>query len=310
MITSKAVVKAVEIQEINEVLINRFVKFLDVAPLTVKSYTSGLKQYFSFLNNNGIKQPDRNSVIEFKKYLADNNSKNSTIALYLSAVKRFFSWSESEGLYPNITAGIKAPKIDKGHKKDAFSGEQVKEILAGMSKDSLKGLRDFAMLGLIATTGLRTIEVVRANVEDLRLNAGVPVLYVQGKGKTSKADFVKITPKVLAAIQAYLKARGQVKASEPLFVSHANRNNGGRLTTRTVSGVCKKAFAVAGYISSRLTAHSLRHSAITISLMAGQSLQEVQAFARHSNIATTTIYAHNVNRLKSQCENLIEGVIF
>ena len=66
----------------------------------------------------------------------------------------------------------------------------------------------------------------------------------------------------------------------------------------------------AGYISSRLTAHSLRHTAITLALLAGQSIQDVQAFARHSSINTTTIYAHNVNRLDSRCESLIERAIF
>lgn len=212
------VVKTVKFQDNKIIAVNehiaKFVKFLDVAPLTVHSYTSGLKQFFSFLNTYGIKQPNRNSVIEFKKYLTENNRKNSTIALYLSAVKRFFAWLENEGLYPNITAGVKAPKIDKGHKRDAFSGQQIRQVISTVNTSSLEGLRNFAMIGLIATTGLRTIEVVRANIEDLRLNAGEPVLFIQGKGKSSKADFVKITPRVLQAIRAYLKARGSVKPSE------------------------------------------------------------------------------------------------
>ena len=308
--------KSIAVKENNSIIasknifINRFVKFLDVAPLTVQAYTSGLKQFFTYLASNGIKQPDRNSVIEFKKYLIENNRKNSTIALYLSGLKRFFAFLENEGLYSNITIGVKAPKINRGHKKDAFSGTQIKEVMTTINTNTLEGLRNFAMLGLITTAGLRTIEIVRANVEDLRLNAGQWVLYIQGKGRTDKGEFVHVTSKVLKAIRAYLKARGNVKPSEPLFVSHSRRNKGSRLTTRTVSGVCKNAMKAAGYISSRLTAHSLRHTAITLALLAGQSLQDVQAFARHSSINTTTIYAHNVNRLNSQCEALIERAIF
>ena len=311
-------VKTVEIQEtqnnsglavLNE-HVNNFVKFLDVAPLTVRSYCSGLKQFFAFVRINNV-EINKNSVVEFKKFLAENNRKNSTIALYISAIKKFFTWTESERLYPNISAGIKAPKIDRGHKRDAFSGTQIKDIMHTVNTSSLEGLRNFAMIGLIATTGLRTIEVVRANIEDLRLNAGQWVLFVQGKGRSDKADFVKITPKVLKAITAYLKARGRnVKPSDPLFVSHSRRNQGSRLTTRTVSGVCKNAMKAAGYISSRLTAHSLRHTAITLALLAGQSIQEVSSFARHANIATTMVYNHAVNRIQSQCEALIESQIF
>ena len=311
-------VKAVGIQDnnnanlavINE-RVNKFVKFLDVAPLTVRAYVSGLKQYFYYLRINNVKTlDDRNSIIEFKKMLIEAGRKANTVKLYLSAIKRFYSWCESEGLCSNIAQGIKAPKIDRGFKKDAFSGTQIKEVMTTINTNTLEGLRNFAMLGLITTAGLRTIEIVRANVEDLRLNAGQWVLYVQGKGRTDKGEFVHVTSKVLKAIRAYLKARGNVKPSEPLFVSHSRRNKGSRLTTRTVSGVCKNAMKAAGYISSRLTEHSLRHTAITLALLAGQSLQDVQAFARHSSINTTTIYAHNVNRLNSQCEALIERAIF
>ena len=66
----------------------------------------------------------------------------------------------------------------------------------------------------------------------------------------------------------------------------------------------------AGYISERWTAHSLRHTAVTIALRAGNALDDVKAFARHNSVNTTLIYAHNVNRLKSACEVSIAQAIF
>ena len=285
--------------EINNSLINNFVKFLDVAPLSVRSYTSGIKQFLHFMNANEIRNPSRESVIAFKQALTESGKKPATVALYLAAVKKFFSWCEQSKIYPNITIGVKAPKIDKGHKKDCFAGAQIKSILAGINRNSLEGKRNFAMFALMVNCGLRTIELARANVGDLRNVGGVSVLYIQGKGKTSKSDFVKLSAQVENAIREYLQARGQVDESEPLFVSHANRNNSGRLTTRTISGVAKKAMINAGYISSRLTAHSLRHTAITLALMAGQNLADVHAFALHTSINTTMIYNHAVNRMKS-----------
>ena len=303
-----------EIATVNQIqqfdsLLNRYVGFLDVSPASVRSYISGVKRFLNYLSENGISQPTRDTVISFKRSLSEKYSAN-TGALTLSALRRFFSWLESEGLYTDITRGVKSPRIDKGHKKDAFSAVQLRGILSGMNRTTLKGKRDYAIFTLVAATGLRTCEVIRANVEDLRSVNGETVLYVQGKGRSSKSDFVKATPKVEEAIRDYLTTRGHVSGDAPLFASTANRNSGGRLTTRSISGICKSAMIDAGFNTKRLTAHSLRHSAITLALMAGVSLQEVSQFARHSNISVTMIYAHDVERLKSRCESAISTAIF
>ena len=290
--------------------LNRFTSYLDVAPLTVRSYISGLKMFNQYLSANGVKNPTRDNVIAFKKELEGKGRKPATIALYLSSLKRFFSWTESEGIYQNIAAGVKAPKQARDHKKDYFAGTQVKSILSGIDRTSIEGLRNYAMIGLITTCGLRTIEVVRANMDDLRTLGGVPVLYVQGKGRNSKTDFVKLTPQIEHSLREYFQARGKVASNEPLFASVSKRNYGQALTTRTVSGVCKNAMINAGFNSNRLTAHSLRHTAVTLALLSGQSLTDVQAFARHCNINTTMIYNHSVNRINSHCEFSIANLIF
>ncbi len=290
-------------------LLNRFTQYLDVSPSSVRSYVSGVKRFIRYLADNGISQPTRDTVIEYKKELAGKYSAN-TVAISLSALRRFFGWCEAEGLYANITNGVKSPRIDRGHKKDAFSAAQLRTILAGMDRTTLKGKRDYAIFCLVSVTGLRTCEVIRADIGDLRNMQGETVLFIQGKGKTSKGDFVKISEPVMAAIRGYLALRGEVKDDEPLFASTAHRNSGGRLTTRSISGICKSAMIRAGFNSKRLTAHSLRHSAVTLALLAGVSLQEVSQFARHSNISVTMIYAHDVQRLKSRCESAVSNAIF
>ncbi len=291
-------------------LLNNFINFLDVREKTAITYSKALKQVFSYLSQNGIKQPTRDNILAFKKELEAKGRKPATIALYLAATRRFFSWTEQSGIYPNITVGIKAPKIERGHKKDYFAAHQVKSILTGIERNNLEGLRNYAVMALMTTGELRTIEIVRANVEDIRIVGGVSVLYIQGKGRTDKTEFIKISPQVEEAIRAYLKARGPVKEHDPLFVSCSRRNKGGRLTTRTIRGLCKNAMINAGFNSNRLTAHNLRHTAVTLALLAGQSLAEVQHFARHHNISTTQIYAHNVDSMKSQCEAVISNAIF
>ncbi len=291
-------------------LLNRFTAFLDVAPLTVKAYKSGLKLFGKYLYSAGVKNPTRETIVAYKKELQDAGRKPSTISLYLSALRRFFAWTESEGIYANITAGVKAPKLSKGYKKDCFTAEQVKSIFAGIDRSSVEGLRNYAIMALMTAGGLRTVEITRAKIEDLRTVGGETVLYIQGKGRTEKTDFVKLPPQVETAIRAYLNARGQAAENSPLFASQSRQNRGKGLTTRTISGIAKTAMLNAGFNSKRLTAHSLRHTAVTLALLAGQDLAEVQHFARHNNISTTQIYAHNIDRMKSQCEAVIASAIF
>ena len=283
----------------------KFFDFLDVSPKTAATYQRALRQMIKFFASNGITHVSRDNILTWKKSLMENGRKPATIALYLSAARKFFTWLGSD-----ITNGIKSPKIDRGHKRDFLGANQIKNVISNVNKSTLKGKRDYAILALLATGGLRTIEITRANVEDIRQLGDCTVLYVQGKGKTDKADFVKLTPKVEAAVRDYLKARGSCKANEPLFTCISNRNKNGRLTTYSVSQIAKHAITNAGFNSPRLTAHSFRHSAVTLALMSGATLQEVQSFARHSNISTTTIYAHNVDRINSICETNISNLIF
>ncbi len=305
-------IRATELKQYNSnisELLNRFVQYVDVSPATLRSYISGVKVFLQYLSDNSINTPNRDTVLLFKKYLSENKS-TGTIATYLSALRRFFSWTESEGFFPNITSGVKSPRVDGGHKKDCFTANQLKTIIGGINRDNLKGARDYALFCLISATGLRTVEAMRADISDIRNIGGEDCLFVMGKGRTSKSEFVKLSGHVMKAIQAYLRMRGEVSENEPLFASVSRRNFGDRMTTRSISRICKGAMIQAGYVSKRWTAHSLRHSAVTLALMAGISIQEVSQFARHSNISVTMIYAHDVERLKSKCESTISNLLF
>ena len=96
---------------------------------------------------------------------------------------------------------------------------------------------------------------------------------------------------------------------EPIFISHSTQNYGKKLTTRTISQIAKDAMIAIGLNDTRLTAHSLRHTAITFSLLAGATTQEARLLARHSNINTTLIYAHNINRIKDAPEHKIDDFL-
>ena len=290
-------------------LLNDFFAFLDVSEKTMSTYRRALKQVFGYFTANNISRPCHDDILSFKKSLESKGRKPSTIALYLAATRRFFAWTEQRGIYTNVANGVKAPRQERGHKRDFFGAKQLKGILSGMSRQTLKDKRDFAIMTVLSCCGLRTIEISRADIQDIRNVGGETLLYICGKGRKYKTEFVKLPCQVLDAINDYLKMRGDTDATEPLFAGTGNRNKG-RLTTRTISAIAKTAMRQSGYNSRRLSAHSLRHSAVTLALMGGMSLQDVQAFARHANIATTTVYAHDVSRLKSMCENTIANAIF
>ncbi len=300
----------IEQPSINAELFTRFIAYLDSSPKTIETYTRALRQFLKYLSFNGITQPSREDVISFREDLKASGHKPTTVQNYITATKLFFKWTAQENIYPNVAEHLKGAKLNREHKKDYLTSRQVKVVLEGIKRQTIKDLRDYAMLTLMITGGLRTIEVSRANIEDLRNLGDFTVLFVQGKGREEKAEYIKISPEVEKAIRSYLTARGSKDENEPLFTSTSNNNIDQRLTTRSISEIVKERLKNAGFDSQRLTAHSLRHTAVTLSLLAGKEITEVQQFARHSNIATTMVYNHSLDRAKNTCAEAIAKAIF
>lgn len=293
---------------IDESLATRWIAFIDVRPQSRKTYDKAMKQFFKYIRINQITRPTRDDVINFRDELLASR-KPSTVQLYLTAVKMFFRWLSVEGIYANVADHIKGAKIDRGHKKDALSAVQSSNLLKSIDTNSINGLRDRAIIALCLTAGLRTIEIVRANIGDLQVINGKTYLFVQGKGHDEKSDCVLVSPAVEKAIREYINARGKVSDNQPLFASLSHRNYGGRLTTQSISRIAKNNLRAAGLDSKRITAHSLRHTAATIMLLNGAQLAQVQQVLRHSSINTTMIYAHAIERMKNYSEQLVSDAI-
>jgi len=290
-------------------IFTKWIEYIDAKPKTIETYTRNIKQFLRYLQVNEISRPARSDVIAYREELKATK-KPSTVQGYLMAVKLFFQWTEQEGLYPDIAKHIKGAKLDTEHKKDYLTSKQVARLLGSIDRHSLKGLRDYAIIALMITSGLRTIEVARANIEDMRTVADFTALYIQGKGHEERTAYVKIAEPVEDAIREYLKARGRSDKSEPLFVSDANRNAGGRMTTRSISRIAKDSLIAAGLESDRLTAHSFRHTTATLNLLNGGTVEETQQLLRHTNINTTLIYSHALERAKNNSEARVAKAIF
>lgn len=289
-------------------LFDRYINYLDATPKTVQTYTRALKQFMGYLSQNEITTPQRKDIIAYKTYLKSTGKKPTTITSYIVAVRLFFQWTNQEKLYPDIAHKIKGAKLERTYKKDYLTTEQIQDVLIHIDTTTITGARDYAVIALMVTGGLRTIEVVRADITDIRNVGDSPALYIQGKGQEEKTDYIKIPLQVFKAIGRYRERLDE--QSKPLFTSTSNNNKGQRLTTRSISGLVKKRFKDAGYNSERLTAHSLRHTAGTLNLMNGGTLEETQQLLRHSNINTTMIYLHHLERENNKSEQRIADALF
>jgi integrase/recombinase XerD len=287
----------------------QFSNFLDIQKSSVQTYQRALKQWFIFLQQHNISEPKSQHIVAFKQYLMCR-LKPTTVQNYLMACRAFFKWTEQEALYKNITISIKGVKLNRAHKKDYLTSAQLKILLAAIDQNSILGKRDYAILLLMITGGLRNIEVSRLSLDNIRQRGGNTVLYVQGKGQHESTDFINLPERVSQAIWRYVYAVNEVNLQTALFISLSKQNYGKALTTRSISRLVKNYFLKNGFKSNKLSAHSLRHSAVTLSLQAGQSLASVQQFARHASITTTQIYNHALEQAHNACSQSISDLLF
>lgn len=292
-------------------LVERFTNYLDVKENTTEGYLVCLKVFMEWLKDNNISNPIREDILSYKSYLDGQKYTAGTKARYLRVVKQFFSWTASEGLYPNVADNVKGAKVKNDNtKKESFREEDIRQIIDSIERDTVKGKRNYAMLLLCVTGGLRMIELQRADIGDIQTVKGQKVLYIQGKGRDEKDEYIKLVPEVVEALSDYLSCRKDRKKNSPLFIGEGNRSGGARLTTPSLSRIFKTIFKDNGFDCDKLTAHSLRHTSNTLLFKAGADLFQVQQHARHSDPKTTEIYLHDIDREKDKSEEQIYKQIF
>ena len=299
---------ALEVREGQAAVTEAWLEQLDVCEKSRSTYRRALRNFSAWLEDAGLDmRTNRATIMAYKRHLHDHYSPYTESA-YLTAVRGLYAWLDAQGVYPNVAAGIRGAKKGAQAAKDALTVEQARDLLADEATTPAE-LRDRAMINLMLRRGLRTIEVVRADVGDLRQLGGKAVLYVQGKGHDAKDDYVVLGAEVLQPIHDYLATRRDLEDDAPLFAAVGNRNGGGRMTTRSVSRIVRDAYRAHGIASPRITAHSLRHTAVTFAIMGGATVQEAQGMARHGNISTTMLYYHALERTAARAERSVDAVL-
>jgi integrase/recombinase XerC/integrase/recombinase XerD len=293
-----------------EDLVDSFIASQDIKLSSKLLYRRTLKQYFNWIEDKNylLSEIARPQLLEYKEELLASGMSSLTVASYINSVRRFYEWAEANRYYPNVAKGIKSPNRKQQFKKQPLLPAQATALL-NYYQD--KAPRDYAIIGLLLRTGLRTIEVIRASVEDITFKGSQRVLLIQGKGRDEKDNFVILTDKTYQPIAEYLNTRGHIRGSEPLFSSVSNNSKGERLTTRSISYIAKEGLKAIGLDERSFTAHSLRHTTAVNILRAGGSLETAQFTLRHTNPATTQIYTATLNeerRLENSGEALIDSL--
>lgn len=286
--------------------ISLFLRSMDVKPSSRATYGRQLKSFTKWLTETGktgtLTSAD---VIAYKQSLLDSGKSPLTVAGYITTLRLLCGWISRETGATDVSKGVKIPHRKQHFVKQHLTADQARALEAAVTTP-----RDIAMVTLMLHTGLRCIEVVRANVEDLTYRAGRRVLMVQGKGRDSKEDFVIISPKVGRVLDEYLEGR-MAHRGEPLFTSESNRNNGKHLTAVMVGIICKRALRAIGLNSHEYSAHSLRHTTAVALLTKTNDLSAAQEVLRHSNIATTQIYVESIReqrRLDRASEYVLDDI--
>ncbi len=258
-----------------------------LSPHTIKNYARDLKLIAAWCTEAGLEDWQQLNPHQVRGFVAKRHRSGisgKTIQRELSSLRSLFSYLLREGVTENNPAqGIKAPKV-KRRLPATLDTDQLSSLL-DVTDDTPLSLRDLAMLELFYSSGLRLAELVSIDLLDLDLKSAL--LEVTGKG--AKTRQVPIGRKAVAALQRWIKVRGELaQADEPaLFVS----NRGSRISPRTIQQRLKQ-WALQHGASRNIHPHLLRHSFASHLLESSGDLRAVQELLGHADISTTQIYTH------------------
>ena len=250
---------------------------------TAKAYQRDLNKFSKFLESIAIESLESISEEKCSAWIADlfqNDVSARSIQRHISSAKGFFSYMKKIGLVQSSPFElINSPK-SPNHLPNILSPEEVSQLLNFMPKNS-QDKRDFAIIELIYSSGLRVSEAVNSNLSDFEDNNNF--LRVIGKG--SKTRLVPVGRFAQNAIKEWISARKKILTSDDaLFVNL----RGSRISTRSVQERIKNIALKQGL--PPVNPHMLRHSFATHLLESSGDLRSIQELLGHSSLSTTQIY--------------------
>ncbi|MFA5777999.1 MAG: site-specific tyrosine recombinase/integron integrase [Candidatus Paceibacterota bacterium] len=273
-----------------------FLEYLEIekgsALRTVENYEHYLTRFFEFGKIKNAKDITDSSVREFRLWLnrqitGNNRKTGETVSkktqnYYMIALRVFLKYLTKRGIKCISAEQIELAKVGE-RSLDLITHLELKRLLDSPKENTLKDLRDKAILELLFSTGLRVSELCSLTSDiDLRSDE----LSIRGKG--GKIRVVFISDEAKKYVRNYLSARKDM--GDALFVQVGDKNTP-PLTRRSIERIVKQHAIKAG-ISKKVTPHVMRHMFATDLLGNGADLRSVQIMLGHANIGTTQIYTH------------------
>jgi site-specific recombinase XerD len=270
-------------------------------PETRGTYQRALRQFVGWCTNGHRFHFRPEEVERYKRYLADKRHLSAvSVGTYLTALRRFCDFLvETAVLNDNPAKHVGGAKRPDAHSLGVLTYGDVNRLIDSIDESTSRGARDLAIVTLMLRCGLSEIEMIRANIGDLKTRDGKSVIFVQGKGHDKKDEMVSIPDDVRETIDHYLATRNGTSGDQPLFLSAGNKIKGKRMTTRGMSERVNYYLKLAGIKrvkGRRITPYSLRHTAAVMMVDAGATAEEVRQRMRLGSVATAMIYVRERDR--------------
>ena len=205
------------------------------------------------------------------------------------AIRAFLKYLARQNITSLSPDRIELAKVPE-RSLDLITIEELDRLLKAPDTNTLKGLRDKAMLELLFSTGLRVSELCALPRE---INLKLDEMSVRGKGE--KVRVVFISDDARNAVQKWLDKRDDMDDALFIHIKEGEKlskdKDSMRITSRSVERIIKQ-YAINSGISKKVTPHALRHVFATDLLRNGADLRSVQMLLGHANINTTQIYTH------------------
>jgi site-specific recombinase XerD len=238
----------------------------------------------------------------------DSNLQNapSSIRRKLSALSSLFDYlCERNAVTGNPVDGVKRPMTNGNEGSTPALGiVQARKLLEAPAADTLKGVRDRAILATLLYHGMRREELCGLRVKDLHSRQGV--MHFRVKGKRSKIRFIPVNAAAQRMIEDYLALTGHRGDVEGALFRPVANNRTGRLDRHldpnsVYQNIVRKYGRETGLSAEvvGLCAHSLRATAATNALSHDADIAKVQEWLGHANVSTTRLY----DRRKSKPED-------
>lgn len=279
---------------------NYLMKVKQASSNTVSSYMRDIRQFATFLEDNGygsILEAEQLNIKEYLSVLQQEGRSGATLSRNVASLKNFYSYLVSSGFLDK--SPVIEIHVERGVKKlpQILTGREIELLLAQPACVDAKGYRDKAMLETMYATGIRVTELIDLNVDDVNLDLG---LIKCSNAKKSRA--IPLYPAALKALSTYIREIRTGMLADPdekaLFV-----NISGVRMSRQGFWKILKHYQVMAHIEKEITPHTLRHSFAVHLLENGADLGSVQELMGHSDISSTQLYTHMINnKLKSVYE--------